>query len=58
MPVPDVARLTVTSSCVVPDRVAVSVRVDNPAFSAIDDALLVNVTVGGFSLSIKVKLTY
>ena len=43
--------LTVTSSSANPDKVAVSVN-DEPAFSAILDALLANVTVGALSFSV------
>jgi hypothetical protein len=48
--------LTVTLSSATPDKVAVKVR-DDPAFSAIDDALDVNVTVGALSFSVIVKVT-
>ena len=41
---PEVARLTVTSLATAPDNVAVKVS-DDPAFSAIFDALLANSTV-------------
>ena len=44
MPVPEVARLTVTSLATAPDNVAVKVS-DDPAFSAIEEALLANSTV-------------
>ena len=53
---PEVEILTVTASSVAPDNVAVNVR-DEPAFSAIEDALDVNVTVGALSFSVMVKVT-
>ena len=43
--------LTVTSAVVATERVAVRVKAD-PAFSAIDDALLAKVTVGALSFSV------
>ena len=56
VPAPEVEILTVTASSAFPDRVAVKVR-DEPAFSAIDDALLVSVTVGALSFSVIVRVT-
>ena len=47
---------TVTVSSTAPDNVAVNVK-DEPAFSAIDVALVVNVTVGAVSLSEIVMVT-
>ena len=47
---------TVTSAVVATDKVAVSVK-DDPAFSAIDVALVVNVTVGADSFSVIVIVT-
>ena len=44
-------KATVTSAVVAADNVAVSVN-DEPAFSAIDVALVVSVTVGALSLSV------
>ena len=55
-PDPNVDMLTVTLSFATPDKVAVKVR-DDPAFSAIDDALDVNVTVGALSFSVIVSVT-
>ena len=54
--VPDVSILTVTASSTFPDNVAVSVS-DEPAFSAIDEALDVKVTVGALSFSVIVIVT-
>ena len=56
VPVPDVPILTVTASSAFPDKVAVKVKED-PAFSAMDDALVASVTVGAFSFSVIVKVT-
>ena len=47
---------TVTSAVVAADKVAVKVN-EEPAFSAIDVALVANVTVGAFSLSVIVIVT-
>ena len=44
-------KATVTSAVVATDNVAVSVN-DDPAFSAIEVALVVSVTVGALSLSV------
>ena len=49
-------KVTVTSAVVATDKVAVSVK-DDPAFSAIDVALVVNVTVGADSFSVIVIVT-
>jgi hypothetical protein len=46
----------VTSAFVAPLKVAVNVN-DDPAFSAIEVALVVNVTVGALSLSVIVMVT-
>ena len=54
--VPDVLIATVTFSCVAPDNVAVTVT-DDPAFSAIEVALTVKVTVGADSFSVIVTET-
>ena len=54
--VPEVLIATVTLSCVAPDNVAVTV-IDDPAFSAIEVALVVSVTVGALSLSVIVMVT-
>ena len=53
---PLVPKDTVTSAVVATDKVAVSVR-ELPAFSAIDVALVVRVTVGADSLSVIVIVT-
>ena len=50
MAVPEVLNATVTSAVVATDKVAVNVR-DEPAFSAIDVALVARVTVGADSFS-------
>ena len=52
---PLVARVTVTSAVVATDNVAVNVN-DVPAFSLIDVADVVNVTVGALSSSVIVKV--
>ena len=54
--VPEVSKATVIAASVAPDKVAVSVN-DVPAFSAIDVALVANVTVGADSFSEIVTLT-
>ena len=54
--VPDVLSATVTFSCVAPDNVAVNVS-DDPAFSAIDVALVESVNVGADSFSVIVIVT-
>ena len=51
MAVPAVPIVTVTSAVVAVDRVAVIVK-DDPAFSAIEVALVVSVTVGALSFSL------
>ena len=56
MAVPAVPIVTVTSAVVTPDNVAVIVKED-PAFSAIEVALVVNVTVGADSFSAIVIVT-
>ena len=56
MAVPLVLIPTVTSAKVAPDNVAVTVT-DDPAFSAIEVALTVNVTLGADSLSVIVMVT-
>jgi hypothetical protein len=48
--------LTVTFSSAAPDKVAVRVK-DEPAFSAIDVALVAKVTVGALSFSVIVIVT-
>ena len=53
---PPVSIPTVTASSVAPDNVAVNVK-DVPAFSAIDEALTVKVTVGADSFSVIVTET-
>ena len=53
---PEVDRATVTSSSVVLERVAVIVR-ELPAFSAIEVALTVSVTLPALSLSVIVIVT-
>ena len=53
---PLVLRDTVTASSTLIERVAVKVT-DEPAFSAIDAALLVKVTVGALSFSVIVIVT-
>ena len=54
--VPAVPMVTVTSAVVAVDKVAVIVK-DDPAFSAIEVALVVKVTVGALSLSVIVIVT-
>ena len=54
--VPEVDSATVTSAVVATDNVAVKVK-DEPAFSAIDVALVVSVTVGALSFSVIVMVT-
>ena len=56
MAVPDVSRATVIAASVVPLNVAVKVN-DDPAFSAIVVAEVVNVTVGALSFSVTVIVT-
>ena len=56
MAVPEVDRETVTSSSLTLDSVAVKVK-DEPAFSAIDDALTAKVTDPALSLSVIVIVT-
>ena len=56
MAVPDVSRATVISASVIPLNVAVKVK-DDPAFSAIVVAEVVNVTVGALSFSVIVIVT-
>ena len=56
MPVPDVDIDTVTSSSVAPDNVAVIVT-EELAFSAIELALVLKVTVGADSFSVMVNVT-
>ena len=54
--VPLVLKATVTASSVAPDSVAVTV-IEVPAFSAIDVALTLRVTVGALSFSDIVTVT-
>ena len=56
VPVPLVDIPTVTSAVVATERVAVSVK-DDPAFSAIEVAEVVKVTVGALSFSLIVIVT-
>ena len=56
VPVPLVLIPTVTLAVVATERVAVSVK-DEPAFSAIEDAEVANVTVGALSSLVIVIVT-